>query len=361
MIVAGDAGMDMASESIREYLEQREDTELCPAATRSRDARRARPEQESPVRTAFQRDRDRVIHSKAFRRLQGKTQVFISPGGDHVRTRLTHTLEVTQIARTIGRALRLNEDLIEAIGLAHDLGHTPFGHAGERALAEVYPGFRHNAQSLRVVDRIEKAGQGLNLTEEVRDGILRHSKPPGAITGEMAGRPRTPEAQVVKISDGIAYINHDLDDALRAGVITPEEVPVEVLSGLGHRHAERIDRLVRDAIASTAPVLAANVAGAQLVQLSEPVRQAADALRDFLFARVYQPINSAEATVKAQRAVRWLYQHHVEHPEQVPEEFARSLADGDTERVAADYVASMTDRYALARFEELYVPRYWGV
>lgn len=353
--------MDADQDTIRLYLERREDAELCPAATRSASAARLVPEPESPVRTAFQRDRDRVIHSKAFRRLQGKTQVFIAPDGDHFRTRLTHTLEVTQVARTIGRALRLNEDLIEAIGLAHDLGHTPFGHAGERALAEVFPGFRHNEQSLRVVDRIEKDGNGLNLTEVVRDGILRHSKPAGAITGELAGTPRTSEAQVVKLSDGIAYINHDLDDALRAGMVSVGEVPGIVLERLGHTHAARIDRLVQDAIATSAPLLAEGSPDARMIGLSEPVRLAADALRDFLFARVYEPINGAEATLKAQRVVRWLYQHHVEHPDEVPEEFARALADGGFERVAADYVASMTDRYALARFEALYVPRFWAV
>ncbi|ACZ37854.1 deoxyguanosinetriphosphate triphosphohydrolase [Sphaerobacter thermophilus] len=350
----------METHGIRLYQEQREDAELHPAATRSAGAARPVPEPPCPIRTAFQRDRDRVIHSKAFRRLKHKTQVFIAPDGDHFRTRLTHTLEVTQVARTIARALRLNEDLVEAIGLAHDLGHTPFGHAGERALAEVFPGFRHNEQSLRVVDRIEKDGQGLNLTEAVRDGILRHSKPEGDITGELAGRPATPEAQVVKISDGIAYINHDLDDALRAGVVTLDEVPEIALEVLGRRHAERIDTLVRDVIATSAPYLDAGSPDGQVIHLSEPVRKAADALRDFLFARVYAPINEAEATKKAQRMVQWLYQHYVAHPEQVPFEFARALADDGVERVAADYVASMTDRYALQLFEELYVPRFWA-
>ena len=205
---------------IQHTLNEREEAFLRPAATRSTSATRAIPEVEQYIRTAFQRDRDRVTHSKAFRRLMHKTQVFISPDGDHFRTRLTHTLEVTQIARTIGRALRVNEDLVEAIGLAHDLGHTPFGHAGERALSAVYPGFRHNEQSLRVVDRIEHDGQGLNLTEQVRDGILRHSKPEGDITGNVSGSPSTPEAQIVKISDGVAYVNHDLDDAIRAGMVT---------------------------------------------------------------------------------------------------------------------------------------------
>ncbi|MEA2529913.1 MAG: dGTPase, partial [Thermomicrobiales bacterium] len=202
--------------SIRETLEAIEERHLAPVATRSARAARRRPEEPSSVRTSFQRDRDRIIHTKSFRRLMHKTQVFIAPAGDHYRTRLTHTLEVTQIARTIGRALRLNEDLIEAIGLGHDLGHTPFGHAGETALAEVLPGFRHNEQSLRVVDLLEKDGQGLNLTEPVRDGILRHSKPNHEITGAFSGHPASAEGEVVKIADGVAYINHDLDDALRA-------------------------------------------------------------------------------------------------------------------------------------------------
>lgn len=351
--------MDMMS--IRAHLEQQESAALRPAATRSAGARRARVEEESPLRTAFQRDRDRVIHSKAFRRLQRKTQVFISPDGDHFRTRLTHTLEVTQIARTIGRALRLNEDLIEAIGLAHDLGHTPFGHAGERALAEVFAGFRHNEQSLRVVDHIESDGQGLNLTEPVRDGILRHSKPAGAITGNVSGEPNTPEAQVVKISDGIAYINHDLDDALRAGMITRDEVPDRVLTVLGGRHSERINTLVSDVVATSDPALDQAAPDTQVILLSDPIREAADELRDFLFARVYEPINRAEPTLKAQRVVQWLFQHYVNHPDQVPVEFARALADSSVERVAVDYVASMTDRYALALFEELYVPRFWSV
>lgn len=351
----------MDTHHIRIELERREDAALHPAATRSAGAPRPAPEPPCPVRTAFQRDRDRVIHSKAFRRLKHKTQVFIAPDGDHFRTRLTHTLEVTQIARTIGRALRLNEDLIEAIGLAHDLGHTPFGHAGERALAEIVPGFRHNEQSLRVVDRIERDGRGLNLTEAVRDGILRHSKPVGAITGDLAGRPVTPEAQVVKISDGIAYINHDLDDALRAGMITLDEVPPVVLEVLGRRHSERINTLVRDVILTSAPALDAGSPNGQVIHLSEPVRAAADALRDFLFARVYAPINEAASTQKAQRVVQWLYQHFVAHPEQVPAEFARALAADGVERVAVDYVASMTDRYALRLFEELYVPQFWAV
>ncbi len=347
--------------AIRQRIEAREEQWLHPAATRSRDAHRPRPEPPCSVRTEFQRDRDRIIHSKAFRRLKHKTQVFIAPEGDHFRTRLTHTLEVTQIARTIGRALGLNEDLIEAIGLGHDLGHTPFGHTGERALAAVFPGFRHNEQSLRVVDRIERDGRGLNLTNPVRDGILRHSKPVDSIAGEAAGRPQTPEAQVVKISDGIAYINHDLDDAIRAGMVRAEEIPREALEVLGSTHGERIDRLVRDVIETSAPLLDRYQVGEQVIRFSEPVRQAADALRDFLFERVYEPLNHTDATHKAERLVQVLFEYYAEHPHEVPREFARALADDGVERVAADYVASMTDRYALSRFELIYVPRFWSV
>src|SRR3954453_9622137 len=214
------------SQTIRERTETQEVANLAPAAALSRDATRPRSEPECDLRTAFQRDRDRVLHSKSFRRLMHKTQVFIAPTGDHYRTRLTHTLEVTQIARTIGRALRLNEDLIEAIGMGHDLGHTPFGHAGETAIGRFWPGFRHNEQSLRVVDILERDGHGLNLTEQVRDGILRHSKTNEEITGAVSGKPGSLEGEVLKISDGIAYINHDLDDAIRAGLISINDVPM---------------------------------------------------------------------------------------------------------------------------------------
>lgn len=348
-------------DAIRRTLEDRENAWLHPAAARSAGVSRRHPETESPLRTAFQRDRDRVTHSKAFRRLMRKTQVFISPDGDHFRTRLTHTIEVTQIARTIGRALRLNEDLIEAIGLAHDLGHTPFGHAGERALGEVFPGFRHNEQSLRVVDRIENDGQGLNLTEPVRDGILRHSKPAGAITGEVSGQPQTPEAQIVKISDGVAYINHDLDDAIRSGMIQLDDIPRSALTLLGKRHSERINTLVADIIQNSEHLLDSAAPETQMIVLSNDVRLAADNLRDFLFERVYTPINQTEGTLKAQSVVKWLFEHYARHPEQVPEEFARAMGDDGSERVAIDFVASMTDRYALMCFEELNMPRFRSV
>ena len=340
--------------SIRATLEAREAVWLAPAAARAADARRARPEAESEVRTAFQRDRDRVLHTKSFRRLMHKTQVFIAPTGDHYRTRLTHTLEVTQVARTIGRALGLNEDLIEAIGLGHDLGHTPFGHAGERALAEAFPGFRHNEQSLRVVEVLERDGRGLNLTAPVRDGILRHSKSRESITGAMAGAPATLEGEVVKIADGIAYINHDLDDAIRAGLVAPDEIPPEVVDVLGPSHAKRIDTLVGDVIARSD---ASARPGA--IRISDPVRDAANVLRDFLYARVYTPLNEDANTARAQHIVRALFARFAADPGQLPAEFRR---EGDPpERQAADFVASMTDRYAIDLYEQLFVPHHWSV
>jgi dGTPase len=347
-------------DDIRLRLEQFEDRCLHPAATRSSAITRARFEEPSPVRTGFQRDRDRVIHSKAFRRLKHKTQMFLAPYGDHIRTRMTHTLEVTQIARTIARALNLNEDLVEAIGLAHDLGHTPFGHAGERALNEVFPGFVHSEQSLRVVDRIEKDGEGLNLSDQVRDGIIHHSKPEGAITGEVSGRPATPEAQIVKISDGIAYINHDLDDAIRGRRIQREQIPADVINILGSSHSRRINTLVCDIIATSAGVLDDYTSGEQVILMSDEIQNGANILRDFLFKEVYGPINQERSTCQAQRVVQVLFEDAVKRPDSIPEEFARGLANEPVQRVAADYVAGMTDRYALRRFEDLYIPRFWS-
>ena len=336
----------VAPSSVRERLEAREDALLALAAARSRDARRPRLEDESPVRTAFQRDRDRIIHSSSFRRLMHKTQVFIAPAGDHYRTRLTHTLEVTQIARTIGRAIGLNEDLIEAIGLGHDLGHTPFGHAGERALAEMFPGFRHNEQSLRVVDTLEKDGAGLNLTDAVRDGILRHSKGRATITGTRSGSPATAEGEVVKLADALAYINHDLDDALRAGLVTWSDVPLVVNELLGTSHADRINTLVSDVIGQS------DVTGTPAtIQLSEDVLVAADALRDFLYERVYTPINQRPDTLRAQRIVRELFVYYVEQPDRLPPDGLVSPPTDPVPRRVADHVAALTDRTALERYE----------
>ncbi|HEY7033947.1 MAG TPA: deoxyguanosinetriphosphate triphosphohydrolase [Thermomicrobiales bacterium] len=342
--------------SVRQSIEAIEAMLLAPAGTRSANASRLRPEEPSGVRTEFQRDRDRIVHTKSFRRLMHKTQVFIAPAGDHYRTRLTHTLEVTQIARTIGRALRLNEDLIEAIGLGHDLGHTPFGHAGETALAEILPGFRHNEQSLRVVDVLEKNGRGLNLTAAVRDGILRHSKPEDEITGASAGRPASPEGEVVKIADGIAYINHDLDDALRAGLVDPCDLPSVVVDVLGPTHSRRIDTLVRDIVDQSATETVP-----ARIELSPDVRSAANVLRRFLFDRVYTPLNEREDTVRAQNVVRELSAYFLADPARLPMEY-RSAERGDPpERQVADYVASMTDRFAVELFQRLFVPRFWSV
>lgn len=344
----------LATDSIRALLEAEEERWLAPAATRSRLAQRPRLEPESAVRTAFQRDRDRILHTKSFRRLMHKTQVFIAPAGDHFRTRLTHTLEVTQIARTIGRALRLNEDLIEAIALGHDLGHTPFGHAGERALAEVYPGFRHNEQSVRVIDLLEKDGQGLNLTEPVRDGILHHSKPRSGLTGHLTGRAKAIEGDVVKLADGIAYINHDLDDAIRAGLLDVADLPASVLATLGASHAARIDTLVRDVIAHSE---VGTVPGS--ITVSAPVREAADSLRDVLFDRVYSPLNAEPNTLRARHIVRALFTHFANHPDELPLEERPPNRTDSPQRQVADFVASMTDRYAIDLYERLFVPQDW--
>ncbi len=341
--------------TIRERLERLERETLSPLAMLSERAARPRPEVPSPVRTAFQRDRDRVIHAKSFRRLMHKTQVFIGPAGDHYRTRLTHTLEVAQIARTIGRALRLNEDLIEAIGMAHDLGHTPFGHAGEVALAQVFPGFRHNEQSLRLVDHLEKNGEGLNLTEPVRDGILRHSKPRSGLSGDVAGPPTSLEGQVLKLADAIAYINHDLDDAIRSGMIETGDVPATITDILGRGHAQRIDTLVCDVIDSSDVSLPPGT-----ISMSPEVRTAADTLRDFLFDRVYVPLNERPDTGRAQHLVRTLFAYYESDPSQIPLSDATVLRADSPARQAADFVSSMTDRFAVETFRTLHIPRFWS-
>ena len=347
--------MTDAVATFRTKQEDREDALLAPAGTRSRNAPRVTPEPECDLRTAFQRDRDRVLHAKSFRRLMHKTQVFIAPAGDHYRTRLTHTLEVTQIARTIGRALRLNADLIEAIGLGHDLGHTPFGHAGESALADAFPGFRHNEQSLRVVDHLERDGCGLNLTHAVRDGILRHSKLRTGITHASAGQANTPEGAVVRIADGIAYINHDLDDAIRAGLVVLGDVPPEVIETLGASHASRINTLVTDVIVCSNSFVAPGS-----IAISASVQAAADTLREFLFRRVYTPLNEDTNTHRAQHIVRTLFSHFLEDPARLPAEY-RARADEDVARRVADFVASMTDRYAIECFKNVFVPHHWSV
>lgn len=333
--------------TVREHLEHNEEIILTPRATRSAGAPRVRGEASSDLRTEFQRDRDRIIHTKSFRRLMHKTQVFIRPKGDHYRTRLTHTLEVTQIARTIGRALRLNEDLIEAIGMGHDLGHTPFGHAGERALAEMLPGFRHNEQSLRVVEYLENDGDGLNLTESVRNGILRHSKGRSSIMQSHRLDPDTLEGEVLKLSDGIAYMNHDLDDAVRAGIITYADVPEDVKHVLGERHSERINTLVTDVVTQSDVISEDGH-----VHMSDEIRMAADSLRDFLYEAVYDPINRLEYTLKMQDIVRDHFGYYTNHPQKMPDLYATPRNEDPVERRVADYVASMTDRFAIDLYEE---------
>lgn len=327
--------------SVRAMLERSEDQHLSPLATRSSAATRQIVEAESPVRMAFQRDRDRIIHSKSFRRLMHKTQVFIVPSGDHYRTRLTHTLEVAQLARTVGRALRLNEDLIEAIGMGHDLGHTPFGHAGEQALADVFPNFRHNEQSLRVVDVLEKDGKGLNLTNDVRDGILRHSKPRSSIQDAVTGHPSTLEGMVIKVVDSIAYMNHDLDDAIRAKMLNPSDIPLCVTTQLGSSHAARINSLIVDLIDHSHVE-----AQPGTINLSKEIQAVANQLRSFLFERVYDRINREDRTMQARGIVAALFEWFYRHPDQIPGTIPE-LPGESMERRAADAVASMTDRYAL--------------
>lgn len=338
-------------QSVRETLEHIENEILTPRATRSAGALRVRQEAPSASRTEFQRDRDRIIHTKSFRRLMHKTQVFIAPQRDHYRTRLTHTLEVTQIARTIGRALRLNEDLIEAIGMGHDLGHTPFGHAGERALAEVLHGFRHNEQSLRVVEYLENGGIGLNLTEPVRSGILRHSKGRSSIMQSHSRDPESLEAEVLKLSDGIAYMNHDLDDAIRAGIISASDIPGDVLDGLGTTHSQRIDTLVTDVIQQSDVISPAGH-----IRMSDEVRQVADVLRDFLYDTVYDPINQLAETKHKQEIVRAHFAYFVANPNEMPPLYAEARDDDPVERRVADYVASMTDRFAIDLYNSLHKP-----
>ncbi len=332
--------------NLREQQEQQELTQLSPHAVKACESKgRPRPDEPCQVRTCFQQDTDRIVHSKAFRRLMHKTQVFLQPEGDHYRTRMTHTIEVSRIARTIARALRLNEDLTEAISLGHDLGHTPFGHAGEYALRDIlgHP-FNHNEQSLRVVDRLEQSGRGLNLSYEVRSGILTH-------TGEQP--PETMEAAIVRLSDRIAYINHDIDDACRAGILKNEDIPKEISDVLGTTHSERINTLVQDMILATGD-------GAE-VQLHEAEAMAMDQLHDFMFERVYRnPVAKGEES-KAKEIVKILFIHYSEHPDQLPREYRKILEADGLERAICDYIAGMTDKYAVYKFSEIYIPSSWSV
>ncbi|MFC1995490.1 deoxyguanosinetriphosphate triphosphohydrolase [Chloroflexota bacterium] len=338
--------------NIRRMAEEREET-LSPYAVKSGLSQgRIKHEEPCPVRTVFQRDRDRIIYCKAFRRLKHKTQVFIAPLGDHYVTRLTHTLEVSQIARTISRALKLNEDLTEAVALGHDLGHTPFGHVGEEVLDELYhEGFRHNEQSLRIVDRLEKDGQGLNLTWEVRDGILNHSKARADILGEDSGRANTLEGQVCKLADAIAYINHDIGDAVRADIITENDLPLSAVTVLGRFHSQRINVMVCDIIEYSWSVSGNNPTGSPTIGMSPRILEATNTLRGFLFDRVYNLRSAQEEAEKAREVVRLLYQYFNEHEDKLPPEYR--LYSGETERRVVDYVAGMTDQYALRIAEEM--------
>lgn len=301
---------------------------------------RSVPEEECELRTCFQRDIDRIVHSKAFRRLKHKTQVFLSPEGDHYRTRMTHTLEVARISRTIARALELNEDLTEAIALGHDLGHTPFGHAGERALREIYGSFEHNEQSLRVVDRLEKNGKGLNLTWEVRDGIQTH-------TGKRT--PQTPEGQIVRLADRIAYVNHDADDAVRAGIISDSDIPQPIRQVLGDSYGERIDTVIKDVVASSQGD----------ISMSLDVAWVMDGFRKFMFTAVYQnPIAKSEES-KVKGILEALYEHYLINIDALPDEYRRTAELEGAERAVCDYVSGMTDQYAVHRYSQLFIPMSW--
>ncbi len=338
--------------NIRQKTEEREES-LSPYAAKNRLSRgRLKYEEPCSVRTNFQRDRDRIIHSKAFRRLKHKTQVFIAPLGDHYVTRLTHTLEVSQIARTISRALNLNEDLTEAIALGHDLGHTPFGHVGEDVLNELYhEGFSHSEQSLRVVDLLEKDGQGLNLTWEVRDGIVNHSKTRVDILGQDWGKVNTLEGEVCKIADTVAYINHDIDDAIRAGIITENDLPLPAVTALGHSHSERINTMVCDIIECSWAAGGNSTTEPPNIDMSHRVLEATNTLREFLFDRVYNLHAARKEAEKAREVVRLLYRYFNEYEDKLPSEY-RFYSD-DTERRVVDYIAGMTDQYALRLAEEL--------
>jgi dGTPase len=335
--------------SPRERTEARERETLAPWAAKSAESKgRDRPEEEDRLRTAWQRDRDRILHSKAFRRLAGKTQVFLSPEGDHYRTRLTHTLEVAQISRTVARALALNEDLTEAIALGHDLGHTPFGHAGEAVLARLHPqGFHHSRQSLRVVEVLEYGGRGLNLTWEVRDGIRRHSKGLGRLADVREKQPAgTLEAEVVRLCDCVAYANHDLDDAIRAGFVRPSDIPRPVIETLGDHFASRINTIVRDIVATSEETAT--------VAMSPRIEAGLETLRTFLVERVYTAPVLREIFERAQRVLEQLWHYYRAHPDDVPAGWP-----GEPEQRICDYLAGMTDRFALSQFQRHLVPHPW--
>ncbi len=333
--------------NIREKQELWESQYLCPYAALSKNSKgRDFYEEQCDIRPVYQRDRDRILHSKSFRRMKHKTQVFLTPKGDHYRTRLTHTLEVSQNARTIAKALRLNEDLAEAIALGHDLGHTPFGHAGERALNTLCrKGFSHCEQSVRVVEKLENGGKGLNLTYEVRDGIRNH---------RTAGRPCTLEGKIVRLSDKIAYINHDIDDAIRAGILVAEDIPKEYTEVLGYTTSQRLNRLIHDIVK--------NSEGKQEIMMSARIEQAMAGLRKFMFANVYTNPRAKAEEQKAQDMLEHLFTFYKDHPENMSEEYIDMLENrGESlEDVVCDYISGMTDQYAIQKFQEYFVPRSWS-
>lgn len=332
--------------NIREEQEKREHLIFSPYASFSDESRgRDRDEEPCPMRTIYQRDRDRIIHCKAFRRLKHKTQVFLAPEGDHYRTRLTHTLEVAQIARSIARALNLNEDLTEAIALGHDLGHTPFGHAGERTLNSLCPmGFAHYRQSIRVVEFLEKDGQGLNLTWEVRDGILNH---------RTSGNPSTLEGKAVRLSDKIAYINHDIDDGIRAGILKESDIPSEYTDVLGNSTKERLNTMISDIIM--------NSIGKNDLVMSEPVCKAMTELRKFMFESLYLNPTAKSEEAKADKLITELYRYYVANTDKLPDTYKRFITEFDErpEQVVCDYIAGMSDQYSISKFQEIFVPKAW--
>lgn len=336
--------------NIRIQNEDLENLILSKYACKSRESKgREKQEEKCLMRTDFQRDRDRIIHSKAFRRLKHKTQVYISPNGDHYRTRITHTLEVSQISRTIARALRLNEDLVEAIALGHDLGHTPFGHIGESALNKISEnGFKHNIQSLRVVDKLEikKDKRGLNLCYETRDGIRNHSG---------KDLPQTLEGMLVRLCDRVAYINHDIDDSIRAGIISNEDLPKDITRVLGESHGDRINTMVMNIIE--------NSLDNSSIEMSEEVKEASDSLRKFMFENVYLDEKVKQEADKAERIIKELYFYYLDNPEYIPENFRRYDDDDDVnpEIIVCDYIAGMTDRYVMYKFQEIFVPKSWNI
>lgn len=333
--------------TIRENLEERELKLLSPYAAYSKHSRgRQYYDEECDIRTCYQRDRDRILHSKAFRRLKDKTQVFLAPQGDHYRNRLTHTLEVSQTARTIAKALQLNEDLVEAIALGHDLGHTPFGHAGERALDQVCPlGFAHYKQSVRVVELLEKEGRGLNLTWEVRDGILNH---------RTSGTPSTLEGQIVRLCDKISYIHHDMDDAQRAGILSEDDIPITLRILLGYTTRERLNTFIHDIVE--------NSQGKDKVSMSDEIAEGLSELRSLMFQNVYCNPVAKDEEKKAEQMVAKLYEYYIQHLDAMSDEYKELIRKGEDERrVVCDYISGMTDQFCMAKFQKIFIPQGWGV